>query len=415
MNLYGIIILATIAFDYALSQIADLLNLRNMTTTLPTEFSGFYDDEKYQKSQRYLVANTRLGFLTNTVDVVVLLLFWFLGGFNWLDALVRGLDLPVIPTGLLYMAILVFAKSLISLPFDVYDTFVLEQRFGFNKTTLKTFILDRIKGALLGVLIGGPLMALVLAIFAYLGSSAWLVGWGVVTVVSLIISYIAPVWIMPLFNKFEPLAEGELRSAIMNYATSVDYALAGIFQMDGSKRSSKSNAFFTGFGKNKRIALFDTLIAQHTIKEMVAILAHEIGHYKKKHVISRLITGILHSGLMFFLLSIFISHRGLFDAFYMENVSVYAGFIFFGLLYSPMELLLSLGSHYWSRRQEYQADRFACETTQDSEAMITALKKLTVNNLGNLTPHPFYVFLNYTHPPVLQRIEAMRGLNSGPS
>ncbi|MBN1561160.1 M48 family metallopeptidase [candidate division KSB1 bacterium] len=409
MNIYGVIILGTILFEFLLSRIADALNLSNITTTVP-EFKGFYDDEKYRRSQEYLRANTRLGFIIATVDVAVLLLFWFTGGFNWLDNVVRSLDLAMILTGLLYMAILLVARSLISLPFSIYDTFVLEERFSFNKTTVKTFILDRLKGLILGVVIGGPLMAGVLAIFQYLGSSAWLVGWGVVTVISLILSYVAPIWIMPLFNKFEPLEEGELKSSIMNYADSVDYALAGIFKMDGSKRSAKSNAFFTGFGKNKRIALFDTLIAQHTVREMVAILAHEIGHYKKKHVIRRLLAGILHSGVMFYLLSIFISHQGLFDAFYMEHMSIYAGFIFFGMLYSPIELLLSIASSWLSRRHEYQADRFACETTHDSDAMILALKKLSVNNLSNLTPHPFYAFLNYSHPPVLQRIAAMREL-----
>ena len=410
MNIYATIILGTIVLDFVLSQVADALNLKNMSTLLPDEFKGFYDDDKYKKSQEYTRVKTRFGFITGLVDIIILLLFWFTGGFNWLDNLVRGFDLPVILTGLLYMATLVFAKSIISLPFSIYATFVIEERFGFNKTTVKTFILDRVKGLILGILIGGPLMAAVLAIFLHLGSAAWLVGWGVVTIISLFITYIAPTWIMPLFNKFEPLEDGALKESILDYAKSVNYSLAGIFKMDGSKRSAKSNAFFTGFGKNKRIALFDTLIEQHTVKEMVAVLAHEIGHYKKKHIIIGLITGIIHTGLMFFLLSIFISHRGLFDAFYMDNISIYAGFIFFGMLYSPIELLLSIGSHLLSRRNEYQADRYACDTTGDRESMILALKKLSVHNLSNLTPHPFYVFLSYSHPPVLQRIAAMRGL-----
>ena len=410
MNIYATIILGTIVLDFVLSQVADALNLKNMSTLLPDEFKGYYDDDKYKKSQEYTRVKTRFGFITGLVDIIILLLFWFTGGFNWLDNLVRGFDLPVILTGLLYMATLVFAKSIISLPFSIYATFVIEERFGFNKTTVKTFILDRVKGLILGILIGGPLMAAVLAIFLHLGSAAWLVGWGVVTIISLFITYIAPTWIMPLFNKFEPLEDGALKESILDYAKSVNYSLAGIFKMDGSKRSAKSNAFFTGFGKNKRIALFDTLIEQHTVKEMVAVLAHEIGHYKKKHIIIGLITGIIHTGLMFFLLSIFISHRGLFDAFYMDNISIYAGFIFFGMLYSPIELLLSIGSHLLSRRNEYQADRYACDTTGDRESMILALKKLSVHNLSNLTPHPFYVFLSYSHPPVLQRIAAMRGL-----
>ncbi|MBN1482075.1 M48 family peptidase [candidate division KSB1 bacterium] len=410
MNIYGIIILGTLLFEFILSQIADWLNLKNMSATLPEEFKSFYDDEKYRQSQEYTRTYTRFGFIVDVVDLVAILLFWFLGGFNWLDNIVRGFDLPLIWTGLLYMGILVAAKSILSLPFSIYSTFVIEESFGFNKTTVKTFILDRLKGLVLGVLIGGPLMAAVLAIFTYIGSSAWLVGWGLVTAISLMISYVAPTWILPLFNKFEPLEDGELKDTILSYARSVDYPLAGVYKIDGSKRSTKSNAFFTGFGKNKRIALFDTLLEKHSIKEMVAILAHEIGHYKKKHIIRQLLAGIVHTGIMFYLLSIFISHRGLFDAFYMENMSVYAGFIFFGMLYSPIELLLSIGSNILSRRNEYQADRFACETTGDRDALILALKKLTVNNLSNLTPHPFYAFLTYSHPPMLRRIKAMREL-----
>ncbi len=412
MNIYAIIILTTILVEFILSQIADRLNLKNMSTTLPDEFQGYYDDEKYKKSQEYTRTYTRFGFIVDSIDLVMLLFFWFLGGFNWLDNLVRSLDLAIIWTGLLYMAALMAAKSVISLPFSIYSTFVIEERFGFNKTTVKTFIMDRLKGLLLGVIIGGPLMAAVLAIFQYLGDMAWLVGWGVVTLVSLIMSYIAPTWIMPLFNKFEPLEDGELKSAIMNYASSVNYPLAGVYKIDGSRRSAKSNAFFTGFGKNKRIALFDTLMEQHTIKEMVAILAHEIGHYKKKHVIRRLITGTLQTGLMFYVLSLFISLPGLFDAFYMDHISVYAGLIFFGMLYGPIELILSIGSNIMSRRNEYQADRFACETTGEADSLIVALKKLTVNNLSNLKPHPFYAFLNYSHPPILKRIEAMRQLEA---
>jgi STE24 endopeptidase len=411
MNIYAIIILGTILFEFILSQIADRLNLKNMSPNLPEEFHGFYDEEKYRTSQNYTRTYTRFGFIVEIFDLTVLLLFWFLGGFNWLDVQIRAYALSPIWNGLIFMGVLVAAKSIISLPFSLYSTFVIEEKFGFNKTTLKTFVLDRLKGLLLGILIGAPLMAGVLAIFEYLGSYAWLVGWGVVTLVSLIMSYIAPTWIMPLFNKFEPLEDGELKDAIFEYAKSVDYPLASVYKIDGSRRSAKSNAFFTGFGKNKRIALYDTLMDQHTTEELVAILAHEIGHYKKKHVIRRLLTGILQTGVMFYLLSIFLSHEGLFDAFYMQHMSVYAGLIFFGMLYGPIELILSIGSNIWSRRNEYQADRYACKTTGESEPLIIALKKLTVNNLSNLTPHPFYAFLNYSHPPMLQRIAAMRDLD----
>lgn len=410
MNIYGIIILGTVLFEFILSQIADWLNLKNIRASLPDEFKGFYDEEKYRQSQEYTRTYTYFGFIVDAVDLAAILLLWFLGGFNWLDTIVRTFDLHIIWTGLLYIGTLVAAKSIISLPFSIYATFVIEERYGFNKTTVKTFILDRLKGLVLGIVIGAPLMAAVLTIFTYLGTWAWLAGWGVLTLVSVVLTYVTPTWIMPLFNKFEPLADNELKDSIMDYAASVDYPLAGLYKMDGSKRSAKSNAFFTGFGKNKRIALFDTLIEQHSSKEMVAILAHEIGHYKKKHVIRRMITGILHAGIMLFLLNIFLSHRGLFAAFYMDHMSVYAGFIFFGMLYSPIELFLTIGSNLLSRRDEYEADRFACETTSDRDSMILALKKLTVNNLSNLTPHRFYAFLYYSHPPILQRIEAMRAL-----
>lgn len=407
MNIYAIIILATICIEFILTQIADILNLKNLKTTLPQEFAGIYDEEKYKKSQEYTRSWTRFGFVTDIFDLVVVLLFWFSGGFNWLDGLVRSFNLHIIWTGLLYISILVLLKSLLSLPFDVYSTFVIEEKFGFNKTTVITFIMDRVKALALGVIIGGPLLALILAVFQYFGSLAWLYGWILVTIISLILQYLAPTLILPLFNKFEPLDNNELKEKIFEYARSVNYPLAAVLKMDGSKRSSKSNAFFTGIGKNKRIALYDTLIEKHNDKEMVAILAHEIGHYKKKHILIGMIIGIIHTGIIFFLLSIFLYHQGLFDAFYMEHMSVYAGLLFFGMLYAPIELLLSMGLNIVSRSNEFQADKFAVKSTKDKESMILALKKLSVNNLTNLTPHPFYSFLNYSHPPMLQRIAAM--------
>jgi STE24 endopeptidase len=299
-------------------------------------------------------------------------------------------------------------RGVLSLPFSIYSTFVIEERFGFNRTTVKTFILDMLKGLLLGLLLGVPLLAGILAFFMYAGEWAWLYAWVVTTIFTLIIQFVAPRWIMPLFNKFEPLKEGELREKIFNYAGSVDFSLQDVYVMDGSKRSSKSNAFFTGFGKNKRIALFDTLIDKHSSDELLTVLAHEIGHYKKKHIIKSMITSIIHSGIVFYLLSIFITHEGLFDAFYMVNQSVYAGLIFFGMLYSPIEMILSIFMSRVSRKHEYEADRFAVRTTEKAESFITALKKLSVHNLSNLTPHPVYVFLNYSHPPILKRIKHVR-------
>lgn len=408
MNIYAIIILVTIAVDFILDLVSNYLNLKSLSKELPDEFEGFYDEETYAKSQEYTKTQTRFGFITGGFDLVVLLFFWFSGGFNWLDEIVRAWGFGELFTGLLYIAVLMVAKSVISLPFSIYSTFVIEERFGFNKTTPKTFVLDLVKGLGLGLLIGMPLLAGILAFFMYTGDLAWLYAWIAITLFSLMMQYVAPTWIMPLFNKFTPLEEGELRTAIEEYTDKVDFPLQGLFVIDGSKRSSKSNAFFTGFGNNKRIALYDTLIENHTNDELVAVLAHEIGHYKKKHIIKGMITSVIQTGAMLFVLSIFLQAEGLFDAFYMDEMSVYAGLIFFGMLYAPIDMILSVFMQISSRKHEYEADEFAATTTGKPEDMIATLKKLSKDNLSNLTPHPFYVFLNYSHPPALQRIKAIR-------
>jgi len=410
MNIIAIIILATIVIDFALGLTANRLNLKSLTTSIPEEFEGVYDEETYTKSQEYTRVNTRFGFISGTFDLILLLIFWFAGGFNWLDQWSRGFEFGVIGTGLIFIGALILAKMIISMPFSIYSTFVIEERFGFNKTTVKTFITDIGKGLMLSLVLGAPLLAGIIAFFEFGGAWAWLYAWMGVTAFSLIMQYIAPTWIMPLFNKFEPLEEGELRTAIESYAESVDFPLQDVFVMDGSKRSSKSNAFFTGFGKNKRIALFDTLIENHTTDELVAVLAHEIGHYKKKHIMKNMGISILQTGVMFALLSIFLQVPALFDAFYMDQMSVYAGLLFFGLLYSPIETVLGIVMQMLSRKHEYEADEFAAKTTEQPEEMVNVLKKLSKDNLSNLTPHSFYVFLNYSHPPVLQRIRAIRSL-----
>lgn len=408
MNIYLVIILAALLIEFILELIADLLNLKTLSANLPKEFEGIYDTDTYKKSQMYTRTKTIFGIFASSFSLVVTLLFWFLGGFNYLDQFVRDWQLGSIFTGIIYIGILIVVRSILSLPFSIYSTFVIEEKFGFNKTTVKTFISDILKGLLLGVILGAPLLIGILALFEYAGEYAWLYCWIASTVFVLFVQFIAPTWIMPLFNKFTPLENGELKEAIFSYAQSVKFSLKNVFVMDGSKRSSKSNAFFTGFGKNKRIALFDTLIQKHTLPELVAVLAHEIGHYKKKHIIQGLIISIIHVGIMFFLLSIFVTERGLFEAFFMENVSVYAGLLFFGMLFSPIEFILSLAMNALSRKNEYEADRFAIETTKSSEPFVDALKKLSKDNLSHLTPHPFYVKRNYSHPPVVERVRAIR-------
>jgi len=407
MNLYALIILAALLAQFILNGVARGLNLSTLTAALPDEFTGVFDAEAYAKMQAYTRATTRFGFITATFDLAVLLIFWLVGGFNALDQWVKGWGWPPLVDGLVYIGMIMAGSSLLSLPFSSYQTFVIEAKYGFNRTTFKTYLLDLVKGLLLAIVLGGPLLAGLLAFFQYAGVWAWVYAWLVTTGYSLLVSFIAPAWIMPLFNKFTPLEEGALRTAILAYAEKVRFPLKGIYVMDGSKRSSKSNAFFTGFGKNKRIALFDTLIEKQTTDELVAVLAHEIGHYKKRHILTGMLLSILHMGIIFYLLSLFIRVTGLQSAFGMQEVSLYAGLLFFGLLYSPVEMILGPLLNALSRRHEYQADRFAAASGLGAP-LITALIKLSRDNLSHLTPHPFYVFLHYSHPPVLARIAQLR-------
>ena len=412
MNIIALIILLALLVDFLLNGLADYLNLTRLRDDLPAAFKGIYDPDRYRQSQAYLKANTRFGWITAAFDLIVLLAFWFGKGFPLLDQWVRSFNYGPVVSGLIYMAALMLFKATLSLPFSIYHTFVIEERFGFNQTTWSTYIVDRVKGLLLAVLLGAPLLSAVLAFFEYAGANAWWLCWAAVTLYMLGVQFIAPTWIMPLFNKFTPLETGELKSAILSYADSIKFPIENVHVMDGSKRSSKSNAFFTGFGAHRRIVLFDTLIRQHTTGELVAILAHEMGHYKKRHIIESLIFGILQTGLMLYLLSLFVSFPGLFEAFYMSQTSVYAGLIFFAMLYSPLGFFVGLFLQKRSRTNETAADRFSVETTHDPQSMVDALKKLSVHNLSNLLPHPFYVFLNYSHPPVLQRIEAIDATGS---
>jgi len=407
MNFIAVIILITLSIDFVLHLSADHLNLKGLQSDLPDAFIGVYDPDRYRKSQEYLKVNTRFGWITGTFNVVVVLVFWFSGGFNLLDDWVRAFGYGPIPSGLIYIGMLMLLRTILFLPFNIYDTFVIEERFGFNKTTLKTFILDLLKMLGLSVLLGGILLSGVLAFFQYTGDNAWWYCWIGVSLFMLAMQYIAPTWIMPLFNKYKPLEDGELRDAIFSYAGKIQFSLNNVFVMDGSKRSAKSNAYFTGFGKHKRIVLFDTLIEKHSVPELVGVLAHEMGHFKKKHILKVTALGIVQMGVLFYLLSLFISFDKLFEAFYVDRPSIYAGMIFFGMLYAPLDFFIGFFSQMISRKNEYEADRFAAETTKDPASMIHALKKLSAHNLSNLTPHPFYVLLNYSHPPVLNRIKAL--------
>jgi len=298
----------------------------------------------------------------------------------------------------------------IQLPFSLYSTFVIENGFGLNRTTFGTFVLDILKTLLLAVALGGPILALILRFFERGGNAAWLYCWLLVVGFTIIMQFLAPVVIMPLFNRFTPLADGELKQAITEYAREQNFAIQGIYTMDGSKRSNRLNAFFTGFGRFRRIVFFDTLVEKLSIDELVVILAHEMGHFKKKHILKMMASSILQTGLMFFILSLFIQNAGLFAAFGMEHLSIYAGLVFFGFLYSPISTLLSVVGNVFSRKYEYEADGYAVSTTGKGPDLIAALKKLCLSNLSNLTPHPLQVFIQYSHPPVLRRIEAIKAI-----
>jgi len=383
--------------------LADALNLRG-AGIIPEELKELYSPEEGQKAKAYLKTRTQMGWVESSLSLALFLLFWFLKGFPILDHFVKGFGFGPILSGLMTFAILGALKSLLDLPFALYGTFVIEEQFGFNRTTLKTFILDRIKGIVVGLTIGTPLLAGILLFFQHAGSGAWMMCWAVVTLLILGVNIIIPTWIMPRFNTFTPLEEGTLKSRIMSYADTIGFPLEKIFVMDGSRRSTKPNAFFAGFGKFRRIVLYDTLVKNQSTDEILAVLAHEMGHFKLRHIRKGLVIAIAHIGVLFYLLSLSLTLQPLHAAFFMPTIEVYTGLIFFSLLYTPIEFLLDLPLQAWSRANEYKADAYAVQTSGLSEALVSSLKTLHKTSLSNLNPHPFHVVLNYSHPPLLQRI-----------
>jgi STE24 endopeptidase len=415
VNAYFIIALAGLLVVEAINWSARLLNLRALRPELPREFADVYGAEAYRRSQEYTRVNTRFHFVESMFDLAVLLAFWLAGGFGWLDGVVRSWDLNPIWTGLIFWVVLVVARGILSLPFNIYSVFVIEERFGFNRTSHGTFVLDLLKGVAVGAVIGLPLAAGFLALFTYAGRFAWIYAWAAVVAFSFLMQIIVPAVIMPLFNKFTPVADGELKDSIMAFAKRVDFPLEGVFSIDASRRSSKGNAFFTGFGKRKRIALFDTLIQRHPTDELVAVLAHEVGHYKKRHILIGTIVSALETGLFLGLFSVFLDREGLFAAFGVDTPGIWTGAIFTSVLLGPLQLVLSVAGAALSRRHEREADRFALATTGRGDLLASGLKRLSKDNLSNLTPHPFYVFLEYSHPPTLDRVRALEAAAAAPS
>ncbi len=412
MNIWLIFILVVLIFSFSLELFISVLNLKSMTPTLPPEFEDIYDKKKYKESQEYTEATIRFSILETGFSTLLTLLFLLLGGFNIVDIWARTFGYGEIITGLIFCTILLSLSFLSTLPFSVYSTFIIEERFGFNRTTVKTFILDIIKGIVLSFILGIPLLALVLWFFMSNADYGWIFCWVGVFVFTLLLQFLAPVLIMPLFNKFSPIENGPLKNDILQYAKKEKFQIQGIYTMDGSKRSSKLNAFFTGFGRYRKIVFYDTLLEKLEISEIIAVLAHEMGHFKLNHMIKMVILSVFQTGIMFFLLSLFLENKGLSAAFKMQYMSIYSSLIFFGFIYSPISMLISIIFNSISRRHEYEADRYAAETTCRPEMLIEGLKKLAVANMNNLNPHPLQVFLNYSHPPVLMRINKLHKLEN---
>lgn len=400
------ILIAILVFDYVLDRILNYLNGKNRKNPLPQELLGIYDDEKLQKAIAYDKVNSKFDNITSTFSFILILLMFFLGGFALVDSWAGSLTNNLILKGLIFFGILGIASDLVNTPFSVYHTFVIEEKFGFNKTTPKTFILDKVKGLFLSIILGGIILGLVLWFYYRTTEYFWLYAWGLVTVFMVFMSMFYSNLIVPLFNKQTPLEEGELKDAINNLAGKLDFKLTNIYKIDGSKRSSKANAYFTGLGSKKRIVLYDTLIKEMTIPEIVAVLAHEIGHYKRKHTYKNLAISFFQTGLTLFILSLFIKEPALSQALGVEQPSFHIGAIAFGILYSPISTIMGLLLNVLSRKYEYEADAFA-GIHAGANNLITALKNLSVNNLSNLNPHPWYVFFHYSHPTLLQRIRAL--------
>lgn len=401
------IIIGILIFDFLFEKYLDYLNTTRWSDTLPDEVKGIYDEEKYKKQQAYTRENHRFGMLTGSLNMALTLAMFLLFGFALVDGWVWDITSSAIIAALLFFGILMFASDLINTPFSVYDTFKIEQKYGFNTTTPKTFIFDKLKGWVVSAVIGGGLLALVIFIYQKTGDLFWISAWIVISAFSIFMAMFYSNLIVPLFNKQTPLEEGELRNAISEFSKKVGFKLDNIFVIDGSKRSTKANAYFTGLGAKKRIVLYDTLINDLSTEEIVAVLAHEIGHNKKKHVVQGLLIGLVQTGIVLFIFGLFIGSPELSKALGVDEPNFHIGLIAFGVLYSPISFFTGIFMNMLSRKNEYEADRFAAENYKP-EALGSALKKLSVNNLSNLTPHKLYVFFHYSHPTLLQRLAHLK-------
>lgn len=393
--------------EFILATVLNYLNAKRFKDPIPKDLDDVYNVDEYEKSQAYKFTNYRFGILTSVFSLVLILGFLIFGGFGWVDNLAQHITSNRIFQALLFFGIIMVGSDIINIPFSYYQTFVIEEKFGFNKTTYKTFIVDKLKQWVMTIVFGGGILALIIWFFEWAGTNFWLYTWAVVTLFILFMNLFYSKLIVPLFNKQEPLEAGSLKEKIEHYAANVGFDLQHIFVINGSKRSTKANAYFSGFGKEKRVTLYDTLINDLEEEEIVAVLAHEIGHYKRKHIIFNLATSILLTGFMLFLLSLFINNPEISLAIGVDRPSFHAALIGFGILYSPISEITGLLMNYFSRKFEYQADDYA-KDTYAAKPLVTSLKKLSKNSLSNLTPHPAYVFMHYSHPPLIDRIRNLK-------
>ncbi|MFL2579013.1 MAG: M48 family metallopeptidase [Parvicellaceae bacterium] len=400
------LIIGLVIFNYLFSTVLDFINGKNWRTEIPPVMKDFYPEDKYLKAKNYSKEKGKVSLISSTLSTLITLLFLVYDGYGWLDNFISLYsDIPFLKSGIFFLVLFILS-DFISIPFSCYNTFVIEEKYGFNKTTVKTFVLDKIKGYLLTLIIGGVLLFGAIYIVSLLENGFWVWLWASLSVIMLLVNMFYADLIVPIFNKLTPLENGSLREKIESYTNKVGYSLKNIYIIDGSKRSSKANAFFSGLGPRKTIALYDTLVEKHTEEELVAVLAHEVGHYKKKHVFTSLFLTIFQLGLMCFLLETCLKVGEISQALGGKEMVFHLGLVAFGILYSPVGTILSILMNINSRKNEFEADHYA-KTTYSGVALELALKKLSVDSLSNLYPHPFYTFIHYSHPPLLKRLSAL--------
>ncbi|WP_299799079.1 M48 family metallopeptidase [uncultured Maribacter sp.] len=400
-------ILFILIAEFVLATVMNYLNAKRFKDPIPEDLNDVYNAEEYEKSQAYKLTNYKFGVFTSIFSLVLILAFLFFGGFAWVDDVAQNISENIIVQALVFFGIIMIGSDILNIPFSYYQTFVIEEKFGFNKTTKATFLVDKLKQWAMTIIFGGAILSLVIWFFQWAGTNFWVYTWAFVGIFTLFMNLFYSKLIVPLFNKQEPLEAGSLKEKIENYAAQVGFDLQNIFVINGSKRSTKANAYFSGFGKEKRVTLYDTLINDLEEEEIVAVLAHEIGHYKRKHIIFNLATSIVLTGVMLFILSLFINNPEVSLAIGVDRPSFHAALIGFGTLYSPISEITGLLMNHFSRKFEYQADDYA-KDTYAALPLVTSLKKLSKNSLSNLTPHPAYVFMHYSHPPLIDRIRNLK-------